>query len=126
MISWRSPLFSTKLAHEVRRLYRQQIQSGTEAEKVTAWLIKWYCSQKRTSESAAIFWMALAAVQLEHRQLQPDVRKQAIAWINRVLTEPPEQFSAMTEDDICACRRDICALKCWILEKSNEAIAKQS
>lgn len=126
MISWNSPLFSTELAREVRQIYTMQVQSGRDVQTATATLMKLYDSKVKSKQSESIFWMSLAATQLEYHQLLPEVRNRAVAWINQILSAPTEKLSKLSEDDICACLRDICALKCWIFSEKVEITAEQS
>ncbi|WP_298481677.1 hypothetical protein [uncultured Ruminococcus sp.] len=120
MISWRSPLFSAALAREVRQIYTMQVQSGHDAREATDVVIQRYQEEEPPRESAPVFWMSLAAVQLECGALLPEVRSHAVYWINQMLALPMEKLSMLSEDDICACMRDVCALKCWIFREKND------
>lgn len=126
MISWNSPIFASETAREVRQIYIMQIQSGRDVQTATETVMKLYQSKGKPKEEASVFWMSLAAVQLECHQLLPEVRSQAIAWINQLLSVPDESLPWDSDEDISACLRDICALKCWIFSEKNDPTAEQS
>lgn len=117
MISWNSPIFASEIAHEVRQIYIMQIQSGRDAWTAMETVMNLYQSKERSKETAPIFWLSLAAAQLECHHILPEVRSQALAWINQMLSVSEETLPADNDEDISACLRDICALKCWILRE---------
>ncbi|HUY58616.1 MAG TPA: hypothetical protein VMV16_02800 [Solirubrobacteraceae bacterium] len=82
MGSWGTALFSDDLAADVRADWRDAIIDGEEPEDVTQRLIDRYIRGRSDSGDTLVFWLALAAAQLETGRLDADVRDRALTIID--------------------------------------------
>lgn len=78
MGAWGPGIFSDDLAADVRDEWREAILGGADAAHASESLIGRY----REESGEPVFWIALAAAQMETGRLQPDVRDRALALID--------------------------------------------
>ncbi len=125
MESWSLPIFSTELACRVQQIYMTQLDNGKSANEAVSELQQTYCAERCEPEKASIFWMAIAAVQLETHTLLLFVQKQAIAWINHEFAEleKSSDFLKSESDEDLAYTRAISTLKCKL---HHEKLEKQT
>lgn len=82
MGSWGTAIFSEDFAADIRGEWRDAIIDGDDPDKVTARFISRWAQDDTESEQAVIFWLALAAAQMETGRLDPAVRDRALAIID--------------------------------------------
>src|SRR3954447_15216828 len=78
MGSWGPGIFSDDLAADVRAEWREAIVAGEETAPASRALI----ARHRDERDDPVFWLALAAAQMETGRLQPRVRDRALALID--------------------------------------------
>lgn len=79
MGTWGTGIFSDDLAADIRGDWRDAIIDGEDPAAVTRRLIELY---RRDHEGQVVFWLALAAAQMESGRLDRDVRDRALAVID--------------------------------------------
>lgn len=79
MGTWGTGIFSDDLAADIRGDWRDAIIDGEDPAAVTRRLIELY---RPDHERQVVFWLALAAAQMESGRLDPDVRDRALAVID--------------------------------------------
>lgn len=82
MGSWGTALFSDDLAADVRADWRDAILDGAEPEDLTRRLVDRYAPGRSDDRDTLVFWMALAAAQMETGRLDRVVRNCALAIID--------------------------------------------
>lgn len=81
MGTWGTAIFSDDLAADVRGDWRDAVLEGEATEDVTAQLIHSYEQAIANDDQSKVFWLALAAAQMETGRLLPKVRDRALAII---------------------------------------------
>lgn len=82
MGSWGTAIFSDDLAADVRGDWREAIIDGEQPDDLTRRLIDRYAPGAPDDRDTLVFWMALAAAQMETGRLDPDVRDRALAILD--------------------------------------------
>jgi hypothetical protein len=82
MGAWGTAIFSDDTACDIRDEWRDAILEGLGAEEATARLIASFDGWLNENASRRLFWMALAAAQMETGRLLPDVRDRALKIID--------------------------------------------
>lgn len=83
MGSWGTAIFADDLAADVRGDWRDAILDGGDPAQVTRQLIGRYSAAADDQGEAGVFWLALAAAQLETGRLDDAVRDRALEVIDR-------------------------------------------
>lgn len=81
MGAWGTAIFSDDSASDVRDEWRDAILDGLSPEDATQRLLETFHDYLEEAETEKLFWMALAAAQMETGRLLPDVRDRALAII---------------------------------------------
>jgi hypothetical protein len=83
MGAWGTAIFADDTAADVRDEWREAILDGKSPEQATSHVIKLFGEAiEGDPDEEAVFWMALAAAQMETGRLQPDIRDRALAVID--------------------------------------------
>lgn len=82
MGAWGTGIFSDDTAADVRDDWREAITDGLEPALATKKLVAAYRDVLDDEDEAAVFWLALAAVQARTGRLQDEVRDRALAIID--------------------------------------------
>jgi hypothetical protein len=102
------PLTPTMLADDipdkVPAEYRQLLSQGVADKQATQQLVRNWKKLLSTKALQDEFWLALAAAQWQLGRLEPPIKKQALAIIDRFV-KPPRQRKAR-ESDVAAHRRE--------------------
>jgi hypothetical protein len=80
--SWGTAIFSDDLAADIRADWREAILDGEEPENLTRRLIDRHAPCAPDDRDTLVFWMALAAAQMETGRLDRAVRDRALAVID--------------------------------------------
>ncbi|WP_052335625.1 hypothetical protein [Faecalispora jeddahensis] len=97
MGAWGAKLYQDDVAQDVRDQFKDLLHRGKSAEEITRQLIDEYTDAIDDPDDSPIFWLALADTQWNVGRLLPEVKKQAITWLDkgsdlkRWETENPEQ-----------------------------------
>lgn len=83
MGTWGAKLYQDDLAHDVRDQFKELLRRGKTTEESTKDLIAEYAYAIHDSDDGAIFWLALADTQWELGRLMPEVKKQAMSWLDK-------------------------------------------
>src|SRR4051812_28961019 len=81
MGAWGTAIFSDDLAADVRGDWRDHLLDGAETEAAATAVLRSYEHAREDEDDAVVFWLALAAAQMETGRLQDDVRDRALAII---------------------------------------------
>jgi hypothetical protein len=79
--AWGTAIFSDDTACDVRDEWREAILAGLTPEDATARLVESFGELRDGAENEKLFWMALAAAQMETGRLLSEVRGRALAII---------------------------------------------
>ena len=79
---WGADIFDDDFALDVKGDYEDILDSGQSHEVATRTLIEQYQNALEDAEESGVFWLALAAVQLEHDALVNNVKTNALDVIN--------------------------------------------
>jgi hypothetical protein len=83
MGAWGTAIFADDTAADVRDEWREAILEGKSPEEATSHVVKLFAEAiEDDPDEESVFWMALAAAQMETGRLQPDVRDRALAIID--------------------------------------------
>jgi hypothetical protein len=82
MGAWGIDIFDDDLTLDVKGDYEDILDSGLSHEQVTKKLIDRYHDALADSDESSLFWLALAAIQLEHGALITAVKKNALNAID--------------------------------------------
>lgn len=83
MGTWGPKLYQDDIAQDVRDEFKDLLKRGKTTEEITKQLIDQYAFEISDTDDAPIFWFALADTQWELGKLLPQVKEQAIDWINK-------------------------------------------
>lgn len=83
MGAWGAKLYQDDIAQDVRDKFKDLLRRGKTAEEITKKLIAEYEYAINDSDDGPIFWIALADTQWELGRLMPEVKKQAVAWLDK-------------------------------------------
>ena len=95
MGTWGAKLYQDDVAEDVRSQFKDLLHKGKTSEEITKQMIGEYGVDD--PDDGPIFWFALADTQWNLGRLLPEVKKQAIAWLDkggdlaRWETENPKQ-----------------------------------
>ena len=82
MGAWGTGIFSDDLAADIRDEWRDAILAGIPSEEASRSLIGRYERRLVGDGEETVFWLALAAAQMETGRLQPEVRERALSLID--------------------------------------------
>ena len=82
MGAWGTAIFSEDSASDVRDEWREAILDGLSPEDATQRLLETFDDHLEEADTERLFWMALAAAQMETGRLLPDVCDRALAIID--------------------------------------------
>src|SRR2546421_581667 len=80
--AWGTAIFSDDTASDVRDEWREAILDGLSPEDATQRLLETFDDYLEEADTERLFWMALAAAQMETGRLLPDVCDRALAIID--------------------------------------------
>src|SRR3954471_19628263 len=80
--AWATSIFSDDSASDVRDEWREAILDGLSPEDATQRLLETFDDYLEEPDTERLFWMALAAAQMETGRLLPDVCDRALAIID--------------------------------------------
>lgn len=80
--SWGTAIFSDDFAADIRGDWREAIVDGEDPAEVTRRLVDRYGQDGRDPDERIVFWLALAAAQMETGRLDAAVRDRALALID--------------------------------------------
>jgi hypothetical protein len=80
--AWGTAIFSDDTACDIRDEWRNAILDGHQAEDATARLIERFAGHRDDPDNEKLFWMALAAAQMETGRLLPEARDRALEIID--------------------------------------------
>jgi hypothetical protein len=80
--AWGTAIFADDTASDVRDEWRDAILDELSPEDATQRLLESFAEYLEDAETETVFWMALAAAQMETGRLLPDVRDRALAIID--------------------------------------------
>lgn len=83
MGTWGAKLYQDDIAQDVRDKFKDLLRRGKTAEEITKNLIAEYEYAINDSDDGPIFWFALADTQWELGRLMPEVKKQAVACLDK-------------------------------------------
>lgn len=81
MGAWGVGVFENDVAADVRGTWRDAILEGADAQTATRQLVDEFGDALADEDDAPLFWIALAAAQMETGRLQPEVRDRALSII---------------------------------------------
>src|SRR5438128_9993942 len=82
MSTWGYDIFDNDEANDIRALFEDELNTGASVAHATAEILRESKDALNDPESAPIVWLALAALQLQRKELQPNVRDHALAVID--------------------------------------------
>jgi hypothetical protein len=80
--AWGTAIFADDTASDIRDEWRAAILDGLSAEDATQRLLESFDEYLEDAETEKLFWMALAAAEMETGRLLPEVRDRALAIID--------------------------------------------
>lgn len=82
MGTWGYDIFDNDEANDIRALFEDELNTGASVAHATAEILRESKDALNDPEAGPIIWLALAALQLQHKELQPNVRDRALAVID--------------------------------------------
>ena len=82
MGTWGVGVFAGDIAADVRGEWRDAILDGVEPESATQRLLDQFGDARADEDDGPLFWIALAAAQMETGRLQPEIRDRALSIID--------------------------------------------
>lgn len=82
MAIWGYDIFDNDEANDIRALFEDELQTGASVVHATAEILRESKDALDDPDSGPTVWLALAALQLQRGELQPDVRDHALAVID--------------------------------------------
>ncbi len=82
MGAWGYDIFDNDEANDIRALFEDELNVRASVAHATAEILRESKDALNDPESGPIIWLALAALQLDHGDLQPTVRDHALAVID--------------------------------------------
>jgi hypothetical protein len=80
--AWGTAIFADDTASDIRDEWRNAVLDGLSAEDATQRLLESFDEYLEDADTEKLFWMALAAAQMETGRLLPEVRDRALAIID--------------------------------------------
>lgn len=81
MGAWGPKLYQDDIAQDVRDTYKDRLRRGKKTKEITEELIEEYSDEIEDVDDGPIFWFALADIQWDYGRLLPEVKENAIKWI---------------------------------------------
>lgn len=81
MGAWGPKLYQDDIAQDVRDTYKDRLRRGKTTKEITEELIEEYSGEIEDIDDGPIFWFALADIQWDYGRLLPEVKENAIKWI---------------------------------------------
>jgi hypothetical protein len=82
MGAWGADIFDDDFALDVKGDYEDILDSGLSHEVATKTLIEQYQDALEDPEESGVFWLTIAAIQIEHDALEKNVKTNALDVIN--------------------------------------------
>jgi hypothetical protein len=82
MGTWGYDIFDNDVASDVRALFEDELNTGASVAHATAEILRESKGALDDSDDGPIVWLALAALQLQRKELQSNVRDHALAVID--------------------------------------------
>jgi hypothetical protein len=82
MSTWGYDIFDNDEANDIRALFEDELNVRASVAHATAEVLRESKDALNDPESGPIIWLALAALQLDHGELQANVRDHALAVID--------------------------------------------
>jgi hypothetical protein len=82
MSTWGYDIFDNDEANDIRALFEDELNVRASVAHATAEVLRESKDSLDDPESGPIIWLALAALQLDHSELQDNVRDHALAVID--------------------------------------------
>ncbi len=82
MSTWGYDIFDNDEANDIRALFEDELNTGASVAHATAEILRESKDALDDPDSGPIIWLALAALQLQRKELQPNVRDHALAVID--------------------------------------------
>ena len=83
MGAWGVKLYDNDVAEDIKNTYKEKLQEGKSNEEATDEIISDYEYMLEDVDDAPLFWMALADQQWRLGRLLPNVKEQALKWIEK-------------------------------------------
>lgn len=83
MGAWGAKLYQDDVAEDVRSEFKDMLRRGKTSEEITRHLIEQNGEQIEDPDDGPIFWFALADTQWNLGRLLPEVKEQALVWLDR-------------------------------------------
>jgi hypothetical protein len=115
MEAWGYDIFDNDEANDIRALFENELETGASVAHATAEILRESKDALNDSESAPIIWLALAALQLDHGELQANVRDHALAAIDSG-TDLKRWEAEAKPEDIAGRRRVLDGLRARLME----------
>ena len=81
MGAWGPKLYQDDIAQDIRDTYKDRLRRGKTTKEITEELIEEYSGEIEDIDDGPIFWFALADIQWDYGRLLPEVKENAIKWI---------------------------------------------
>ena len=81
MAAWGPKLYQDDIAQDIRDTYKDRLRRGKTTKEITEELIDEYSGEIEDIDDGPIFWFALADIQWDYGRLLPEVKENAIKWI---------------------------------------------
>jgi hypothetical protein len=81
MGTWGAQILDDDLAMDIQAEFEQALEDGLSVKKATKQIIKAFQDVLEDEDEGPIVYLALAALQLERNELQPEIRKTALEII---------------------------------------------
>ena len=82
MGTWGTGIFENDTAGDVRDAFEDELLAGVDVPTATGHVLRKYADELDDIDDGPVIYLALAALQLEHGALQPDIRERALQVIN--------------------------------------------
>ena len=82
MGAWGAKLYQDDVAQDVKEQYKELLKKGKSNEEATQQILNEYILVLSDIDDGPVFWFALAETQWSLGRLLPEVKEQALAWIN--------------------------------------------
>ena len=83
MGAWGANLYQDDVAQDILDRFKDQLRRGKSSEEITEELIKGYSYMIDDPDDGPIFWFALADTQWNYGRLLPEVKEQALLWLDK-------------------------------------------
>ena len=83
MGAWGVSLYQNDIADEIKFLYKDMLMDGMTNEEATKQVLSMWADALEDDDDAPIIWCALADIQWKLGRLLPEVKQQALEWIEK-------------------------------------------